>query len=160
MVKFKKLLVSAAIFTGVAMSCQVMASTMAEQTGDSDPLGSRSIMSPAKIDARTAPSAQDCLEGQPCANGAAVVVADAGKTARSGEQIFNTVCTACHSTGAAGAPVVGNKEMWAPRIAKGMDTLYKHALEGFNAMPPHGTCGDCSEAEIKATVDYMVSKSK
>ncbi|MGK2914833.1 MAG: c-type cytochrome, partial [Porticoccaceae bacterium] len=80
--------------------------------------------------------------------------------ARSGEAVYNTKCMACHATGAAGAPKIGAAADWAPRISKGMDTLYASAVAGFKGMPPKGLCMDCSEAEVHAAVDYMVKKSK
>ncbi len=86
--------------------------------------------------------------------------ATAASTARSGEDIFNSFCTACHSTGAAGAPKVGDKEAWAPFIATGMDTMLEIAIKGKNAMPPRGTCADCSDDELKSAIEYMVSKSQ
>ncbi len=79
---------------------------------------------------------------------------------RSGEEIYNTSCTACHSTGAAGAPKLGDKEAWAPRIATGMDTMLEVAINGKNAMPPRGTCGNCSDDDLKKAIEYMVSKSQ
>jgi len=80
--------------------------------------------------------------------------------ARTGEEVFNTVCFACHKTGAAGAPMFGDKAAWAPRIKQGLDTLHKHAMTGIRAMPPRGTCSNCSDDELKGAVDYMVSHSK
>lgn len=84
----------------------------------------------------------------------------ASGTARSGEDVYNTKCMTCHATGAAGAPKMGAAADWAPRISKGMDALYKSALEGLKGMPPKGLCMDCSDSEINAAVDYMVKKSK
>jgi len=84
----------------------------------------------------------------------------AASAARSGEEIFNASCAACHSTGAAGAPKIGDKEAWASRIATGMDALMESAVHGKNAMPPRGTCMDCSDDELKSAIEYMVSKSK
>ncbi len=81
------------------------------------------------------------------------------KKARSGEAIFNSTCTACHTTGAAGAPIVGHQDLWAPRIAKGKAALFNSAKNGFNAMPAKGTCMDCTDDELTATIAYMVSKS-
>lgn len=76
---------------------------------------------------------------------------------RSGEKVYNTYCVACHATGAAGAPIKGDAAAWAPRIAKGNETLYKHAIEGFNTvMPARGTCSDCSDDELIATVDFLL----
>lgn len=89
--------------------------------------------------------------------------ADAGAAAgapKDGPTIFNTVCGACHNTGAAGAPKVDDKAAWAPRVAQGKEALYKSALNGKNAMPPKGGAADLSDAEIKATVDYILSKVK
>jgi len=80
--------------------------------------------------------------------------------ARSGEQIFSTVCTMCHGTGLAGAPKFGDKNAWKPRIAQGLETLHDHALHGFKAMPAKGTCTACADAEIKSAVDYMVGHSQ
>ncbi len=74
---------------------------------------------------------------------------------RSGEKIYNTYCVACHATGAAGAPVKGDADAWQPRVAQGPETLLKHATEGFNAMPARGTCADCSDDEMAATVEFL-----
>jgi cytochrome c5 len=79
---------------------------------------------------------------------------------RSGEAVYSSVCFACHATGAAGAPKVGDKSEWLPRIAQGDATLLQHALLGYKAMPPHGGCAACSDAEIKAAVGYMTAKSR
>ena len=84
----------------------------------------------------------------------------AGGAPKDGPTVFNSVCGACHNTGAAGAPKAGDKAAWAPRLAQGKDALYKSALGGKNAMPPKGGAGDLSDAEIKATVDYILGKVK
>ena len=75
---------------------------------------------------------------------------------RSGEQVYGTFCIACHGTGAAGAPIKGDAAAWGPRIAQGEETLIKHALSGFNAMPAKGTCSNCSDDEIIATVKFLI----
>ena len=77
-----------------------------------------------------------------------------------GEQRYNEVCHVCHGTGLGGAPKFGDKAEWAPRIAEGMDVLMKHAIEGYKAMPPKGTCMNCTNDEIKAAIEYMISHSK
>jgi cytochrome c5 len=79
---------------------------------------------------------------------------------KSGEEVYNTSCAACHATGAAGAPKFGDVDAWAPRIAQGMDTLMTHATNGLNAMPPKGLCMTCSADELYAAVEYMVSNSQ
>lgn len=65
----------------------------------------------------------------------------------------------CHGGTIPGAPAVGKKEDWTPRIAKGKETLHKHAIEGFNAMPAKGGNAGLSDDEVKAAVDYMANQS-
>jgi len=77
-----------------------------------------------------------------------------------GEEIYNAKCMACHASGAAGAPKLGDKAAWAPRIATGMDAMVTSVTKGKNAMPPMGTCMDCSADDITAAVEYMVNSSK
>lgn len=76
-----------------------------------------------------------------------------------GKKVYAAACAACHDTGAAGAPKVGDKAAWAPRIKQGMDTLFASALKGKGAMPPKGGSG-ASDAEVKAAVEHMVAASK
>ena len=80
--------------------------------------------------------------------------------AADGKKTFDTVCAACHATGAAGAPKAGDKAAWSPRIAQGMDTLYKSAQNGKNVMPARGGNPALSDGDLKAAVDYMVSLAK
>ena len=88
----------------------------------------------------------------------AVVKSD-GKP-RDGATVYNTLCSACHATGVAGAPKTGDKAAWAPRIATGNSALLKSATEGKNAMPARGGAADLTDAELKAAVDYLVGKAK
>ena len=90
----------------------------------------------------------------------AAAVAAATAEPRSGESIYNSYCMACHTTGAAGAPKLGDAAAWAPRIAAGMETLMKNAINGLNAMPPKGLCMDCSDAEFTAVVEYILANSQ
>ena len=156
--KLKQVIVSLAVFLSLGVSGQALASKLVDQSGSDEPLGMRSIMSPAKIDARTQPEAQVCVQGEDCGSAAAVTTA-AAETEKTPEELYGT-CAACHDTGAAGAPKTGDTAAWAPRIAQGKETLYTHAIKGFNMMPPMGTCAACSEDDIKAIVDYMVEKSQ
>lgn len=68
---------------------------------------------------------------------------------------YNMYCVACHGTGAAGAPKVGDTAAWAPRIAAGADALVTSVKAGKNAMPPKGLCNDCTDAEFKELIQYM-----
>ena len=79
---------------------------------------------------------------------------------KDGATVYNSICGACHNTGAAGAPKAGDKAAWAPRIAQGKDALYKSALGGKGAMPPKGGAADLSDDEIKGAVDYLVGQAK
>jgi cytochrome c5 len=78
---------------------------------------------------------------------------------RTGDEVYNAHCAACHGTGVAGAPKMGDSAAWAPRAAQGIDTLLSHATNGLNAMPPKGTCAECSEDELKNAIEYMLSQS-
>jgi cytochrome c5 len=74
--------------------------------------------------------------------------------------IYTSSCAACHGTGAAGAPKLGDKAAWAPRIKAGTESLYSSAIKGKNAMPPKGGNASLSDSDVKAVVDYMVSQAK
>jgi len=74
-----------------------------------------------------------------------------------GKKTFDSVCTACHTAGVAGAPKFGDKAAWAPRIAQGKNTLYNAALHGLRAMPAKGGNPSLSDEQVKAAVDYMVA---
>ena len=105
---------------------------------------------PAAAEEKTAEAAAPAAEAAP-----------APAAAADGEAIYNKSCMACHMTGAAGAPKLGDKAAWEPRIAKGMDALMQSAINGTaKGMPPKGTCMTCSDDELKAVVEFMVSKSK
>lgn len=79
---------------------------------------------------------------------------------RSGEEVYNTKCSVCHAAGVAGAPKFGDAAAWAPRAEKGIDALLATAISGINAMPPKGTCMDCSDAELKSSIQYMLDAAK
>lgn len=116
----------------------------------------------ASATAAAAPAAPAPATTAPVATTAAAAPAAAGATtanAGAGEALFKSTCSACHATGAAGAPKFGDKAAWAPRIAQGIPTLVQHAIQGKNAMPPRGG-STASDDQIKAAVEYMVNGSK
>lgn len=94
---------------------------------------------------------------------AKVQLAGAGSGAaagsRSGEQLYQSACNACHGSGALNAPKMGDKGAWAPRIAKGLDGLLKSATNGLNAMPPKGGAADATDKELALAVVYMANNS-
>ncbi|RDE18433.1 hypothetical protein DV711_17450 [Motiliproteus coralliicola] len=78
-------------------------------------------------------------------------------TAASGESTYKSLCFSCHDTGLAGAPKLGDKAAWEPRLANGIEAIYNTAINGRGAMPAKGGNPGLSDADVKATVDYMIS---
>jgi cytochrome c5 len=107
---------------------------------------------PGEEAAAAAPTAATLSEPQPVA------------AALSGPQVYNSACLACHGAGIGGAPVLGNAEVWAPRIEQGLDVLKEHAIKGYQGsagyMPAKGGRTDLSDEEVANAVDYMVSESQ
>jgi cytochrome c5 len=119
-----------------------------------------------EVEARIAPVARVAVAGQdntalapPAAEPAAGAAADL-----PGETVYNQACVACHGAGIAGAPKLGDKAAWAPRIGQGTDTLHTHALQGFQGktgfMPPKGGRTDLSDQSVINAVDYIVAASQ
>ncbi|MBS0353929.1 MAG: cytochrome c5 family protein [Proteobacteria bacterium] len=96
---------------------------------------------------------------QPVARVELAAAPAAAPGSRKGEDIFKAVCSACHETGAAGAPKAGDKAAWGPRIAQGYDTLVKSAAAGKNAMPPRGGAADLTDDELKRAVAFLANKA-
>jgi cytochrome c5 len=92
---------------------------------------------------------------------AAAVATAAAPQAATGAApaLYAQTCSACHASGVAGAPKLGDKAAWAPRLGQGVDGLAANVIKGKGAMPPKGG-SNASEAEIKAVVTYMVSQAK
>ncbi len=113
----------------------------------------------AEIEERIKPVGESCLAGDSSCGGA---VASASAGPRSGEEVYNAACMACHATGAAGAPMLGDVAAWAPRIANGMDALHLSGINGVagTGMIAKGGCMNCSDEEVIAAVDYMVAGSQ
>lgn len=77
------------------------------------------------------------------------------------KDIYQKKCMACHASGVAGAPKLDDQAAWTSRLAeRGLEGLYNSALKGRNAMPPKGTCFDCTDEQIKQVVDFMVQSQK
>ena len=127
----------------------------------------RDAMYVASVEVRTQPPVHIAVAGQD--NSALKIVAPAGAGGaamaalpmpKDGHEAFESACKACHGEGIAGAPKVGDKAAWGPRIAQGKATLYQHAINGFNAkgvMPAKGGRADFSDELVKSAVDYMVA---
>lgn len=95
---------------------------------------------------------------------ALAAIAPAAVLAADGQAVYGKSCTVCHAAGVAGAPKLGDKADWGPRVAQGKAVLYTHALKGFTGkkgtMPPKGGMTQLSDDDVKAAVDYMVGQAK
>ena len=85
--------------------------------------------------------------------------AGAAAGSRTGEQMYNAACSACHGSGALGAPKFGNAADWAPRLGKGLDGLLKSAVGGIRSMPAKGGVADATDGELARAIVFMANKS-
>lgn len=108
---------------------------------------------------RIKPVGEVCVQGQECANApagaaAGAVVASAG---RSADDIIGKHCVACHGSGLLGAPIIGETAAWQERADTqgGLEGLLKFSISGIRAMPPKGTCSDCTDDELMGAIKSM-----
>ena len=120
---------------------------------------------PATVAARLAPAGAVYAgdTGRAAMQAAASQVAYGGTT--DGKEIYDHLCTSCHTAGIAGAPKLGDKAMWGPRIKQGIDVLVKHAIEGYhgpdgNFMPPKGGNPALTDEQVTAAVHWIVDQAK
>ena len=135
---------------------------MANKAGGTfpDPDAAAPADAAASGEAASAPAAEGADPADaPKADAAKAEDKGAAAGGADGKKVYEASCQACHGGAVPGIPHVGKKEDWAPRIKQGKDTLHKHALEGFNAMPAKGGNGSLSDDEVKAAVDYMANQS-
>ena len=141
---------------------------------DSGPTGARNVEDPlmqAEAHERIKPfgevavagtnNSARAIEASPAPAGEAAAAATAPA---DGKATYDMACSVCHGAGIAGAPKVGDKAAWAARIAQGMSTLEKHALEGYQGsagvMPAKGGRADLSDDTVKAAVEHMAAQSR
>ena len=91
-------------------------------------------------------------EAPPAASAAAVAPAAASAELQA---LYDRSCKGCHAVPGTGAPLTGNVQAWAPRVAQGIDTLLDHTINGFQSMPPMGACMDCSEEQFEELIELM-----
>ena len=135
---------------------------MANKAGGTfpDPDAAAPADAAASGEAASAPAADAAASADaPKADAAKAEDKGAAAGGADGKKVYEASCQACHGGAVPGVPHVGKKEDWAPRIKQGKDTLHKHAIEGFNAMPAKGGNGSLSDDEVKAAVDYMANQS-
>jgi cytochrome c5 len=150
------------ILIAIAVVLYVLARIVAKDTQVAEVQSSPEMR--RAINERIAPIAKIAVAGQDNSALAPAKPAASAQADLSGEEVFNRSCNACHGAGVAGAPKFGDAAAWGPRIAKGADTLHKHALEGFQGgagfMPPKGGATDLSDKSIMNAVDYMMGAVK
>ena len=105
---------------------------------------------------RLKPVGQVCVMGEEC-KGVGAVAVSAGGGARTADDIIAKHCGACHTPGILGAPKIGDTSAWKERADHqgGLDGILAKAISGINAMPPKGTCADCSDDELRAAIQKM-----
>jgi cytochrome c5 len=153
----------------IAIGIFALARVVASETQDKQVLEEGQYLK--SVEGHLQPAGQLAVAGKD--NSALAIKPDAGQAGsagagpaapKSGDEVFQQVCSACHGAGIAGAPKAGDKAAWGPRIAKGKDTLYEHALKGFQGgsgvMPAKGGRADLSDDLVKAAVDHMLDMAK
>lgn len=106
---------------------------------------------------RLEPVGQVCVQGKECPGMDVAATAGAGGGAKSPDDVIGKHCNACHGSGLMGSPKIGDSAEWGKRAKEqgGLDGLLAKAITGINAMPPKGTCADCSDDELKGAIKKM-----
>jgi cytochrome c5 len=162
---------AAALIVGIVLLTHFAIGVYSGRERKGDP-----AMSDAAVAKRLAPAAKVVVDpnaappappaAAPVAQVAAATIpapaAPAGGAAAggNGKSTYDSVCMACHGSGVAGAPKLGDKAAWAPRLKQGKDALHASALKGKGAMPPKGGNASLADDAVKAAVDYMVSTAQ
>ena len=122
---------------------------------------SASAAAPAEAPAAEQPAAATATAAPDTAPAAATAPAPISAAAgtAAGEALYKQACQVCHAAGVAGAPKLGDKAAWAPRLAAGLDALYNSAAKGKGAMPPRGGT-QASDADLRAAVEFMAAAAK
>ena len=88
------------------------------------------------------------------------LTAGSANAPRTGADIYRDFCAVCHSGGWQGAPIANDESEWSARLGAGPDAMFKNVKQGLNAMPPMGTCTDCTDDELKAAINEMLPLAK
>ena len=134
-----------------------LASALLWGCGSSDEALELTANQEQQVAERIAPEGHVSMAGQVASVSSSSASAGA---ARSGSDIYASNCIACHSSGVAGAPILGDVAAWTARLTKGVETVYTNAINGIGAMPARGTCMDCSDDEVIAAIDHILENSK
>jgi cytochrome c5 len=156
------------LLVAIAIAIFALARTVASHTQEQQLLEEKEYVK--GVEQRLQPFAKEAIAGQD--NSALKIeatstagTAGAGPAVpKNGTELFEQACKTCHGPGLAGAPKAGDHAAWAPRIAKGKDVLYQHALQGFTGsagvMPAKGGRVDVPDDIVKQAVDHMVEMAK
>ena len=139
--------------------------TMDSAGGMAEPPAEQTTAEEAMADSGTMTDGEAMPAQEPATDGDGTAMEEtASADSGMGKKTYDSVCFVCHAAGVAGAPKFGDKAAWAPRIAKGMDTLVNNAINGFQGsagmMPPKGGNMSLSDEEVSAAVSYMVENAK
>ena len=149
----------AAVTIGLMILAGIVSDRTAKVFNEEDPLRQQETSERIHPVARVAVAGQDNSALAPPAAAAATAATD-----MAGDQVYQQVCTACHGAGLAGAPKTGDQTAWGPRLAQGVETLNKHAIEGYQGkagfMPPKGGRTDLTDQSVINAVEYMVAQTK
>lgn len=133
----------------------------ASGVGSGAPTGPSIAAAPASA---PAPASVEAARAAPPAQPTAGTSATPAGSASAGQSVFATACVVCHGAGVAGAPRLGDKADWTPRLAQGTEVLYRHAIEGYTGskgvMPPKGGNMNLADADVRSAVDYMVAQAR
>ena len=156
------------VLAAIAIAIFALARNVASHTQEQQVLVEAQYLK--SVNGRIQPFSHEAVAGQDNsqlaikADNAAAATGATAAVPKDGAEVFQQTCSACHGAGIAGAPKAGDHAAWAPRIAKGKDMLYQHALQGFQGtagvMPPKGGRVDLSDDLIKAAVDHMIDMGK
>lgn len=140
----------AAIVAGFVVPIVVIVLLVSYVGGNPKTGAGSNAQSPEAIAARIKPVADE---------GFTLVDASAPRTLKAGAEVYNAACVACHGTGAAGAPKLGDAGAWGARIKQGYDTLVSHAVKGIRAMPAKGGNPDLDDIEVARAVVHMANSA-
>ncbi len=155
---FSNIGIVVAVLAGIAILIGIVATGLIDgESSDRTAWQEKKVLDRIKPLGVVATTAEEAQKASPKLAEPAPVVASGPMSA---EQVYNTACLACHSTGVAGAPKTGDVAAWAPRIAQGEDVLFEHATKGFKGMPPRGGSSQLTDDEVKAAIDFMLAKSQ
>lgn len=153
------------IILGILISVTVFLFAMARWIGvdaqnannETDPMYQDAVKSRVEPIARIAVAGQDFID-----EGAETIEIETVREVMTGPQVYNQACVACHGSGLAGAPMTGDSDAWSARVAQGNDTLYGHAINGYQGeagyMPAKGGLTILSDEEVIVTVQYMLEQ--